>query len=39
VGLAATEVRLELHDWVAAFATDPLHAPNQEALQAIGEKS
>ena len=36
--LAAAEVGLELHDRVATLPGDALHASDEQALQALGEK-
>src|SRR6266849_2226627 len=35
--LAATEVGLELHHWVATLASEALHRTHEQALQALGE--
>lgn len=38
VGLATTEVGLQLHDRIAALPGDALHAADQQALQALREE-
>ena len=37
VGLAAAEVRLQLHDWVAAAARQSLNGTDEELLQAFSQ--
>lgn len=39
MGLAATEVRLQLDNRVAALAGNALHASDEETFQAVGQES